>query len=296
MRTKILYLFFALSCFSAAETTGSLGSFSFLSAGAGARALAMGGAFTALSDDASALYWNPAGLAGLDVYKTHFTGMFSNMDFGRIYGFAGVYEKMDNGAGAAGLSLHYFGVSGIEGRDDSGASTGDIDYHEGVLSVTYANTLFKGMKAGISLKYYYASSLDITGKGFGGDLGIICKPFGQYFSAGLAVKDINAGVAWFGGRTDYVQTIFVFGVAQIIIYERFSVSADIESNTAPAFKYRMGSEFRVNEMLAFRIGLNYGDLTSGFGVFYQNYKIDYAFLMDNDGFADLHRFSFSAGF
>ena len=34
--------------------------------GAGARSMAMGGAFTALSDDASAPYYNPAGLAYLD--------------------------------------------------------------------------------------------------------------------------------------------------------------------------------------------------------------------------------------
>ena len=33
--------------------------------GAGARSLGMGGAFVALSDDATAVYWNPAGLAGL---------------------------------------------------------------------------------------------------------------------------------------------------------------------------------------------------------------------------------------
>ncbi len=38
----------------------------FLNIGVGARALGMGGAFTSLSDDATAPYWNPAGLATLN--------------------------------------------------------------------------------------------------------------------------------------------------------------------------------------------------------------------------------------
>jgi len=38
----------------------------FMENGGGARALGMGGAFTAVADDPSATFWNPAGLAGLD--------------------------------------------------------------------------------------------------------------------------------------------------------------------------------------------------------------------------------------
>jgi len=60
----------------------------FLSIGIGPRAIAMGAAFTSVANDASAMYWNPAGIAQIKNYQAIFT-----------------YTKM-----FAGLNLNYFGV------------------------------------------------------------------------------------------------------------------------------------------------------------------------------------------
>lgn len=57
----VLSLFFG--CLHAQENAGQAGE--FLRWGAGTKALSLGRAFTAISDDASALYWNPAGLSSL---------------------------------------------------------------------------------------------------------------------------------------------------------------------------------------------------------------------------------------
>ncbi len=47
--------------------------------GFGARALGMGGAYTSVADDYSAIYWNPAGLAG--VTESEFFGELSHLNF-----------------------------------------------------------------------------------------------------------------------------------------------------------------------------------------------------------------------
>jgi len=44
----------------------------FLSAGVDARAMALGSAFTAVADNATAGYWNSAGLSGQDTRQAHF--------------------------------------------------------------------------------------------------------------------------------------------------------------------------------------------------------------------------------
>ncbi|MDZ4122342.1 MAG: hypothetical protein U1C33_07955, partial [Candidatus Cloacimonadaceae bacterium] len=48
----------------------------FALTGVGSRATAMGGAFRAVSDDASAMFWNPAGLAFMDENSITLGGTF----------------------------------------------------------------------------------------------------------------------------------------------------------------------------------------------------------------------------
>jgi len=48
--------------------------------GIGPRAIGMGSAFTALADDASAVYWNPAGLSQLSSYELEVSASPVNFD------------------------------------------------------------------------------------------------------------------------------------------------------------------------------------------------------------------------
>ncbi|HEY6951430.1 MAG TPA: PorV/PorQ family protein [Bacteroidota bacterium] len=54
----------------------------FLSIGVGPRAIAMGGAFSAIANDASAIYWNPAGAASAEQFQSMFsyTGLYAGIN------------------------------------------------------------------------------------------------------------------------------------------------------------------------------------------------------------------------
>ena len=69
----------------------------FLTLGVGARALAMGGAGTALSDNAYASYWNPAGLGQLTRYEVSF--MHSTLNGEDAYDFVSYIHPLKNRGG-----------------------------------------------------------------------------------------------------------------------------------------------------------------------------------------------------
>ena len=110
--TLLLALLAAVAPARAMETA------SFLNIGVGARYLAMGGAGTALADDANALYWNPAGLAALS--KREVTASDSELQ---------QYTRLDDFVYAQPTSLGTFAAGGtylsqdtISGRDALGHS------------------------------------------------------------------------------------------------------------------------------------------------------------------------------
>src|ERR1044071_7438798 len=93
----------------------------FLRIGAGARALGMAGAFSPVADDATAIYWNPSGLASLDhreislTYDSYFKDSASQ--------FLGYAHPMGE-RGTLGLGVTMFSVKDIEHRSATG---GDSD-------------------------------------------------------------------------------------------------------------------------------------------------------------------------
>ena len=77
---NIAFLALPLGVISAQTNVGTT-SASFLEIGAGARSLAMGGAYVSLANDVSALYWNPAGIASvvrpsIQLYHALFYALF----------------------------------------------------------------------------------------------------------------------------------------------------------------------------------------------------------------------------
>src|ERR1700712_713158 len=85
----------------------------FLNIGAGARGLAMGGAQVASAKDATAGYWNPAGLMGIKEQAN--VGLMHADYFGGIakYDYLSAAKPIQDGKRALGISILRFAVDDI---------------------------------------------------------------------------------------------------------------------------------------------------------------------------------------
>lgn len=63
--------------------------------GPGARAMALGGAYSAVAEDYTAVYWNPAGLA--QIRKMEFYGSLSHLSMNNRIGYQGTTTENTNG-------------------------------------------------------------------------------------------------------------------------------------------------------------------------------------------------------
>src|ERR1035438_1639114 len=99
-----------LSSVHAQATGGQPGE--FMSYGAGARSLAMGAAFVGVADDASATYWNPAGLS--QITRKELTLMRATLFADTTYDFYSFVMPSKKGGSAWGVSMTQLANTGFE--------------------------------------------------------------------------------------------------------------------------------------------------------------------------------------
>lgn len=124
---SLIITFVLTSIFILGQTNAPKYSNEFLNIGVGARALGMGNAVVASSDDATAGYWNPTGL--LNTNTDLQLGLMHSEYFAGIakYDFGGLAKTIDT-ASAFGVSFIRFGVDNIPNTTELIDAQGNLDY------------------------------------------------------------------------------------------------------------------------------------------------------------------------
>jgi tetratricopeptide (TPR) repeat protein len=271
--------------------------------GVGARALSLGNAYVAMPFDASAIYWNPAGLDHVQ-YKNVML-FHSNLIVPGINLYYLGYVHPTTSFGALGVGVMGIGVDGIGIRDQQAVYYGDKTYSDQQYFISYGKQLPWNLSAGINLKVHYQNITGFTTSGVGTDLGILYKPnFTHPLLSGLCVgmsiqnlvgPRLKAGT----GETDILPVNMRLGLAKPILVNEWGPQVtfflDLEkSEEGVPFKFHTGTEYVFRNMAMLRVGLNNSELAFGAGAVFRNFQLDYSYgkFAENE-LSPSHRISFS---
>jgi len=273
----------------------------FLKIGVSARATAMGSAFTALADDASASFWNPAGLVNVDgtVVALNHTEWPAdiNLEYAN-YTFSPGFIQGKVSLHARGLTMDPQVVRTIYRQ----AGTGEMfDAGDMSFGLSYARFFTDKFSAGGTVSWMHMGLADESVNSAVVDFGLLYRIGIRGMKLGMAVQNVGSQVD-FNSRASKLPTLFKVGLSvdtyrsgphSLITVGEFSRPSDNKE------RQNVGAEYSYNNFIFLRSGYNIGydteSFAAGAGVSLQTSQstaidADYSFV-DMGALGGVHRIS-----
>lgn len=283
MRNSVLALALSLAVAAAPAFAGAPGAntFQFLQLDANARPVAMGGAYTALADDANALRYNPAGLGLVERHEATFMHNQYFQDVSQEY----LAYASPLGIGAAVNMLKFGDVPRTTNSNPSGAGLGSTSLSAMAMSAGYGRKLGAGLSVGGAGKVVRQTIGGVAGQGYAVDFGALYEPppFKQV-RIGFAIQNLGPSVKY-QGANEHLPTTARLGASHNFSYGVFAntLSFDLLNELRNGANVAVGIESVINGRGALRFGFdNRNDagpgFTVGIGLLVGRGSLDYAFV------------------
>jgi hypothetical protein len=253
----------------------------FLSIEIGARAKAMGGAFVAIADDPSALYWNPSGIA----HSTQNALMFSHTEWLADVNleYAGIIIPLGS-VGTIGASITSLSVPDMKVRTvNQPEGTGELyDANDIAFALTYARSVTDRFLIGINLKFIHQQIYNMTASTAAIDLGTLFRTNFNNMVIGFSISNFGGDMQLTGedarievdlqpdefGNNDRILAQLETEKFQLPLIMRFGVAMDLFKTETNQLKVgvdavvpndndqylNFGTEYVYNDFLALRAG------------------------------------------
>lgn len=282
----VLLLTASLSHVAPAEEGSGGQAGAFLRVATGPRSVGLGGAFVAISDDASALQYNPAGLSQSAGFLAEASYSQASMDRTRYQ--AGTTFSND-GFGGIGVHMAGFGVTDIDGRDEFGNPTDTFDDSEVSMTLGYAKRLGDFIAVGASATYlsHELEQHSATGLAFGG--GVLASygvsdDFVRRLRVGASAAQIGGRLEWDteSGHEDELPITSRLGLAIDLAPgdAALTLSTQVTSVENMDVTSQYGAELTLMHALVLRGGWDGDRASFGAGIRAGSFRFDYAYYDD----------------
>lgn len=272
----------------------------FLKVEAGARAVAMGGAFAAVADDASAVFYNPAGPALLrnnEILLAHAEWIEGLRTEHAAYVHA-MSAKLTLFGGLSALI-----VPALDEYDAAGVNTGKFSAMDGSFGVGAAYGIGPDVYIGLLAKTVYQQAATEKAYAYAGDLGLV-KNYGDTVRMGLALQNIGTPIKLHTQSFDLPRTYRVGGAYRL--KETAWLTAEIMKAGHSEIAAAAGAEWEhaitARETVFARAGYKTGrsanagpGLSAGLGLRTGDIGVDYAYSPFGD-LGDTHRITLNFRF
>ncbi len=247
----------------------------------GTRAMGMGAAFTAVADDLSAPYWNPAGLAQI-------RSLWFGTSGTNFYGMADRFS-LDMACFIPGSKITLAGNYVQEGMSDiprtfdvggSGIQTGTFEEFKRVVNGSCAFPLSERLALGFNVRFI--NNVIDTEHAFGQsvDTGVLWR-MSDDISFGCMARNVISQLEWTTETKEYYDRSLILGsgVHRNIFSIPMLWTLDHEFHPYYGYRWYTGLElWLVPKLFAFRIGTNsYPRWTLGLGLRYADLVCDVAY-------------------
>jgi len=244
----------------ATEPFAKVGTFGlqFLKIPPSARAAGMGGAFTSLADDATATYWNPAGMVEVTQTAIKLEHTFWPADISLDY--ATAVFSLPFLPGAWGLSARALSMDPQKERtiflpDGTGR---EFDAGDMAFGLSYAQYFTDKFSAGATVNFIHSGLSEKSVNTYAVDFGLIYRIGFSGMRLGMMIQSL-------GGKVDYddraskMPTVFKVGLA-VSAYQRGSNQMDLVGEFAHPSdnteNMNFGAEYSYNQFFFLRGGYN----------------------------------------
>jgi len=277
----------------------------FLEIGVSARAVGMGEAFIAIADDATALYYNPAGLTQL--YEKEF--VFTHIDYAAdmSFEFGGMVYPLWSIGGIVGVGVYMLDAGDIpetthEYPTGTGRSFGAKEY---ALGLSYARSLTDHFSVGVTVKLIDQVYEDARATGWAADVGTIYDTGFRGFRISMVISNFGPDMM-FISQEHPLPINFKFGGSFNVLesdLHRATLSLEGSHPSDNLEKYAAGMEYTFNEMFSLRMGhkfqIDEGGFSAGAGISLPvdewRIRMDYGYF-DFGVLKSVHRFTFGFSF